>query len=668
MNRRIKKPLAVITAAAVAACIFFAGDGLPGAKSAQATGIVCAAAAQTGTHPEGWDAKDPEWEKHAAKQKTAEMEENRTVSASAASIKASAATLSTTWPLYTNSKRTEWSDKTFYHADINTENATVLPAIDVSKWDEDINWSKVKKDGIKAVIIRAAYRSYSDGGLYVDPYFEENMKGAQKAGLKVGCYIFSQALTKKEAVEEAEFLLNTVKGYSFELPLVFDYEYVSGGRAKKSSLTKKERTAITLKFMETIEKQGYTAMQYASSNFLVVDVNGSSVAANHPIWLARYADKFYVTSDNLYYGRVFMWQCSSTAKVSGIDTMVDLDYWYMPDGFKSMNEGIAVREDSVTSNTLNIKWNAAYGASGYRLYYTDKFGASYTKVDLPADTTTYTLTGLKPNTQYYFKIRSFITEEDGTTVYAPLSGRTVLKTSSLQSQHVRTIASVKMHKKPGTSYAEETTLAKGTGFKIKAFTYDKSGSLWYKGTSGSHTGYVQAAKCGYYQPAVSSLKQSAVKATAVRLSWKEASGADLYRIYRSAAPNGSYKKIGETASLSYENTGLKSGYQYYYKVIAVQKNINSKKTYTSSVVRCTAHTKKFSAKYRAKKSVYMRSSAGKGYAKKAAVLKGAKIRAVLKTKDKKGNVWYYCSYKIKRGGKKRTYRGYVPASAFKKIK
>ena len=126
----------------------------------------------------------------------------------------------------------------------------IKKGIDVSTWNGTIDWKKVGDDGIEFAIIRGAYRGYGDQGTLVkDDKAAYNFEQAEKAGIPVGAYIFSQAVTEEEAVEEANYLLNIVKGYDITLPLVLDFEYASDGngltgRLYNADLSVEEATAV----------------------------------------------------------------------------------------------------------------------------------------------------------------------------------------------------------------------------------------------------------------------------------------------------------------------------------------------------------------------------------------------------------------------------------------
>lgn len=191
--------------------------------------------------------------------------------------------------------------------------------IDVSSWNRDIDWKKVKNSGVSFVIIRVGFRGSSSGSLVEDLYFEKNIKGATEAGLNVGVYFFSQAITKAEAVEEASMVLDKIKNYKITYPVFIDTE-PSGGRA--DSMSKAQRTEVCKAFCETIKKAGYDAGVYSSKNYFNNKLNVSELSS-YKIWVAQYA------SACDYKGKYDMWQFSSTGNISGISGNVDLNYSYM---------------------------------------------------------------------------------------------------------------------------------------------------------------------------------------------------------------------------------------------------------------------------------------------------------------------------------------------------
>ena len=196
--------------------------------------------------------------------------------------------------------------------------------IDVSKHNASIDWNAVKNSGVSYVIIRCGYRGYTQGSLVIDSKFEQNIKGATSAGLKVGVYFFSQAVDEVEAVQEASFVLDAVKGYKITYPIFLDVEYsgASGNKGRADGLDKSSRTAVCKAFCATIQSGGYSAGIYANKNWLEEKLDPGQLSS-YKIWLAQYA------ASPTYAGRYDMWQYKATGRVSGITGNVDMDISYL---------------------------------------------------------------------------------------------------------------------------------------------------------------------------------------------------------------------------------------------------------------------------------------------------------------------------------------------------
>ncbi len=197
---------------------------------------------------------------------------------------------------------------------IELENGTI--GIDVSKYNKDIDWEKVKSAGIEYAIIRMGYRGSSTGALVKDPYYERNIRGAKAAGLKVGVYFFTQALNEAEAIEEASMVESLIPASDLELPVFLDVES-SGGRA--DGIDKDTRTANIRAFIETLKSDGYRAGLYANKRWLTTFIDAEELS-DCPVWLAQYKVKHPT-----YGGRYDAWQYSSKGQVEGITGNVDLN-------------------------------------------------------------------------------------------------------------------------------------------------------------------------------------------------------------------------------------------------------------------------------------------------------------------------------------------------------
>ncbi len=201
----------------------------------------------------------------------------------------------------------------------------IIDGIDVSKYQATIDWDAVADDGIQFAIIRLGFRGYGEAGTLVeDNYFRQNYEGAKKAGLDVGVYFFTQAITVEEAVEEANFALETLQGVSLDAPVYLDAEDISYdiGRLDSAELTPEQITENCDAFCETIENAGYEAGIYANMHWLNEKMNSDYLESKYRIWLANYK------TETPYEGEYHMWQYTSQGTVAGIEGSVDMNVLY----------------------------------------------------------------------------------------------------------------------------------------------------------------------------------------------------------------------------------------------------------------------------------------------------------------------------------------------------
>ncbi len=190
--------------------------------------------------------------------------------------------------------------------------------IDISKYQGAVDWEAVAGSGVEYVIIRLGYRGYGTGAIQLDESYEENIKGALKAGLDVGVYFFSQAVNEKEAEEEAEFVLENIKPYKINGPVIFDTEEVAGANGRINNITKEELTDITIRFLDTIEDNGYDTMIYANLNWFMEKLDMSKIK-EYDKWFAAYTTPLYFPYE------IAMWQYTDTGSVPGITGNVDVN-------------------------------------------------------------------------------------------------------------------------------------------------------------------------------------------------------------------------------------------------------------------------------------------------------------------------------------------------------
>ncbi len=201
----------------------------------------------------------------------------------------------------------------------STANSRV--GIDVSKWNGEIDWDKVRNSGVEFAIVRAGYRGSVTGALVEDPYFAANMKGAAASKMPVGVYFFTQAVNEVEAVEEASAVLRLVKEYQLDYPIFIDTEG-AGGNGRADGLDVETRTLVCEAFCRTIENAGYEAGVYGSRNWYNNNLHADPLE-KYCIWLAEYR------SAPLYQGYYQMWQYTSKGSIDGIEGNVDMNVSYL---------------------------------------------------------------------------------------------------------------------------------------------------------------------------------------------------------------------------------------------------------------------------------------------------------------------------------------------------
>ena len=222
----------------------------------------------------------------------------------------------------------------------------MLQGIDVSKHNGVIDWQKVKASGIDFAFIRIAYRGYgTSGSLKEDEMARENLLGAKAAGLKVGVYIFSQAVNASEAVEEADFVLgllekygnstadapedsarqqrDALKGLPLDLPVIFDPETIRNDVARTDNVTGEQFTKNAAAFCEHIKNAGYEAGIY--SNMIWEDYYFDlSELAEYPVWYADYGSLPQTPYQFTW------WQYTEKGNVDGVENAVDRNVWFLP--------------------------------------------------------------------------------------------------------------------------------------------------------------------------------------------------------------------------------------------------------------------------------------------------------------------------------------------------
>lgn len=207
--------------------------------------------------------------------------------------------------------RTKFSDVI---SNYKTDNTRI--GIDVSKWQGDIDFNKLKKAGVEFIIIRVGGTKGPNGEYFLDSKFKQNIEGAKANDIPVGLYFYSYANSREHAIRDAEWVLDNIKDYDIELPIAFDWEEWSSFNAY--SLSFFELTNIGETFLEKLEEHGYKGMLYSSKAYLEY----IWFPVKYDIWLAHYTDK------TNYQGTYKIWQMCDNGLVDGINGNVDIDIMY----------------------------------------------------------------------------------------------------------------------------------------------------------------------------------------------------------------------------------------------------------------------------------------------------------------------------------------------------
>ena len=191
--------------------------------------------------------------------------------------------------------------------------------VDVSAYQEDIDWKRVADSGIRFAMIRCGYRGYANGVVVEDKLFQKNIKGALDAGLEVGVYFFSQATNVWEAQEEADYVLNAIKGYDITYPVAFDWEFIAGtSQARTNGMEADDITRCAGAFCDMVAEAGYEPVIYFNQDLGYLSYELDALT-DYTFWLAEYnkTPSFYYHFD--------LWQYTHRGTVPGIKGSVDLN-------------------------------------------------------------------------------------------------------------------------------------------------------------------------------------------------------------------------------------------------------------------------------------------------------------------------------------------------------
>lgn len=193
-----------------------------------------------------------------------------------------------------------------------------LMGIDVSKYQGEIDWTRVQAAGVQFAILRAGYRGYETGVLMPDEYFQQYLDGASAVGMPLGVYFFSQATNADEAREEADYVINMLAGYNIQYPIAFDMEELTTSPYRTENLTATEITDIALAFCARVEERGYKPMVYGNVSWMLARMELHRLDGIDK-WFAQYRPQPYYPYD------FTIWQYTHKGTIDGIEGEVDLN-------------------------------------------------------------------------------------------------------------------------------------------------------------------------------------------------------------------------------------------------------------------------------------------------------------------------------------------------------
>lgn len=475
-------------------------------------------------------------------------------------------------PFSANASQTTsiYTSKT-YTQNSRFDNCVIANGIDISEHNGEINFKEIKSTDTGIIIVRVGCRGYgSKGTLLKDKKFDTNISSSLSNGFETGVYFYSQALTEAEAREEANFVLQYIKGYDFTLPVYYDYEFagVSSGRLdsawNKGTLNKAKMTKNAIAFCETIENAGYRAGIYASKSFYEDNLNKDELEDKYAIWLAHYNTK------TTYAGEYQCWQYSANGRVSGIDGYVDSNFIYS-DFLKAVQKKVfevaSIPNQAHTGKEVKPTFDVSL--NGKALVKGEDYYVSFEN-NINVGQASVTITGINDYEGLSSKKTFLIVpaKPKGLKLEArtPSSLTVSWSKASGAGKYL-----VQVHRSSGWVTAGETDktnfeitdLATASNYRIRVKAYKTVSSKTY---SGSYSSEIETATA----PSVpSSLATSSVKPDSFKLTWKKQTNTSYYNVYLYNSENGKYelfKKVSGGSNNYLVVDSLKPNTGYKFKV------------------------------------------------------------------------------------------------------
>ena len=458
--------------------------------------------------------------------------------------------------------------------------------IDVSKWNGNVDWDKVKADGIDYVIIRAGY-----GNSNVDPYFKSHIEGASKAGLKIGIYWFSYATSVEKAKEEAAKCLETIAPYKNKIsyPVFYDFEYASVDYATKMGvkITKDLSSKMANVFLNEIKNAGYINGIYTNKDFGDRYFD-EDILYNNYLWVAQYA------STCTYPRPYMMWQFTEKGTINGIGTpskpvYFDVNYTYLKPYTDEIINGVPESKIDLSSATVNSIDSQTYTGSSIE----------------PSVTVTLNGKTLKLNEDYTLTYSNNVNVGTATITINGIGNYTGSKKVNFNIAPKKldissaTVNSIGSKTYTGASIKPSVTVT----LNNKTLKLNKDYTVSYSNNKNIGTAKILIKGIGKYDgqktvtfniipSKVTNLKSSKKTYNSITLSWDKIDNVTGYKVYRYDVKTESYKlikTISNASTTSYTNSKLTSATKYLYKVRSY-KIVNNKThngDYSSSLAATT---------------------------------------------------------------------------------
>lgn len=514
-------------------------------------------------------------------------------------------TLSSTTIAFASTKlKSKYTNITYtHHSKFDGKN--IIYGIDVSQHNGTVDFNKVKADGIEFVFVRVGYTGYAKDkfSLNYDKNFRTYINNANKAGLKVGVYWYSQALNTTEAKREAQKLLGGISGLSITLPVVYDYEFadVKSGRLDSAKLSKSKKTANALAFLNTVSQSGYDGCLYASENFLLTQLNANQVANKYKIWLANYSSK------TNYSGKYEFWQHTSTGRVKGIKGNVDVNVWYQGEEVTDLNPEIYTGSPITPQPVVELDGKVLTKDVDYTLVYTNNVNIGVANVDVVG-------IGNYPNLKIKHRFKILPPQVTGVK-YVSSSDSTLTFTWNAvdgASEYIMTAYDVLN----GNTYTNVVTNATAgtledlpSGISYSVTVEAKASNSLGETFTGVASSPVEAKTTGLKVSGVRLVQRTT---SSITLSWNRLADCDGYNVYKYNGSTKTYDLVATVSENSFKLSGLSSGTSYSFRVsaykngemgeasstfrnVTVPKKVANKSAKSSSRKRITYKWKKTNA-------------------------------------------------------------------------